>query len=181
MSSSDHRAASKPSAPPQRNRIVLSVTSCRIIRQREQPSAERTAISLWRFTPRASSKLATLAHAIKSTTPAATVVIHNPRRAFWMTTVAAGVVLLIACANVASLLLARGVKRQREIAVRSALGCSRWRMIRQLVTESTILFLCGGALGLLAARWSEELISKIASGIVSNSTYFEVNARVFGF
>src|SRR6266704_6467657 len=103
---------------------------------------------------------------------------RNAQRGLWMTAVAAGVVLLIACANVASLLLARGVKRYREVAVRSALGCSRRRMIRQLLTESTLLFLCGGSLGLIAARWSEEVITKIASGIVWNNITVEINARI---
>ena len=102
----------------------------------------------------------------------------NAQRGLLMTAVAAGVVLLIACANVASLLLARGVKRRKEVALRSALGCSRRRMIRQLLTESTLLFLCGAGLGLLAARWSEEIITKGAAGIVSNSLYLEVNGRV---
>ena len=103
---------------------------------------------------------------------------ENARRGLWMTVVASGVVLLIACANVASLLLARGVKRHREAAVRSALGCTRRRMIRQLLTESTLLFLCGGGLGLLAARWSNEIISKVASGIVWNNVYVEINSRI---
>ena len=102
----------------------------------------------------------------------------NAQRGLWMTAVASGVVLLIACANVASLLLARGVKRFREVAVRSALGCTRRRMIRQLLTESTLLFLCGGSLGLLAARWSNEIIGKAASGIVQNNVYVEINARI---
>jgi len=103
---------------------------------------------------------------------------QNARRGLWLMTGAAGVVLLIACANVASLLLARGVKRRKEVALRSALGCSRTRMIRQLLTESTLLFLCGASLGLIMARWSEEIITKVASGIVSNTAYLEVNARV---
>jgi putative ABC transport system permease protein len=103
---------------------------------------------------------------------------QNARRGLWMTAVAAGVVLLIACANVASLLMARGVKRHREIAVRAALGCSRGRMIRQLLTESTLLFLCGGVVAIIVTRWSEEIITKAASGIVPGA-YLQVDARVF--
>jgi putative ABC transport system permease protein len=104
---------------------------------------------------------------------------QNARHALEILGVAALVVLLIGSANLASLQLARGLKRQREIAVRSALGCSRAGLIRQLLTESTLLSLCGGALGIFAARWSQEIINKAASGIVFNAAYLHVNVRVF--
>lgn len=103
---------------------------------------------------------------------------QNARYGLWMTAIASALVLLIACANVASLLLARGVKRQREVAVRSALGCSRGRMIRQLLTESTLLFLCGGLAGIIATWWCEDIITKVASGIVPG-VYLDVDSRVF--
>ena len=104
----------------------------------------------------------------------------GPRQALWILLGATGVVLLIACANVANLLLVRAVTRQKEMAVRTALGAGQGRLVRQLVTETVLLGLIGGALGLGLAAALLRVFALVAPANFPRLTAIGFDGRVLG-
>jgi putative ABC transport system permease protein len=113
--------------------------------------------------------------------PLRTFIVGEVRTALWTLLGAVTGVLLIACANVANLLLARNAARRKELAVRSALGASRARLLRQLLVESLLLAALGGALGVCVAWGGVALLAAFAPGDLPRLAEIRLDARVFGF
>ena len=107
--------------------------------------------------------------------------VGETNKLLWLLLGAVTFVLLIGCANVANLLLASGASRQKEMAIRTALGASRARVVRQLFTESTVLALTGGAAGLLIAYWGLAAITKLLPGDFPRLNEIHMNVRVLAF
>ncbi|MGD0014843.1 MAG: ABC transporter permease, partial [Bryobacteraceae bacterium] len=142
-----------------------------------QAQSEMTAIGarLAEAYPKSNSK-----HGV-NVAPLAGVIVGNVRPTLLVLLGAVGFVLLIACANVANLLLARSAGRQKEIAIRSAIGAGRGRVVRQLLTESVVLALAGGIAGLAIARWGTQAVLAAVPGGLPRMENIGVDGWVLAF
>jgi putative ABC transport system permease protein len=114
-------------------------------------------------------------------TPLQEEIVGGARRALLVLLFSVGLLLLIACANVANLLLMRSAKRRKELAIRVALGASRWQIVRQLLVEGLVLATLAAGLGFVFVSWGIELLAALGPNILPRAQEVSIDARVFGF
>jgi putative ABC transport system permease protein len=114
-------------------------------------------------------------------TPLQEEIVGGSRRALLVLLFSVGLLLLIACANVANLLLMRSAKRHKELAIRAALGARRWIIARQLLVEGLVLATLAALLGLVFVNWGIELLTALGPSIVPRAQEVNIDARVFAF
>ena len=142
-----------------------------------QAGAEMNAIASGLAAQYPEIKTLTAAHVV----PLRDSMVGRVRTTLLVLLAAVGCVLLIAAVNLASLMLARATARERELAIRAALGAERARLIRQLFTESLILAAIGGVLGVIIARFGGQLLATLASGQLPRAQEISVDGRVLAF
>lgn len=164
-----------------------------------RPMRDRNYLSVWaRLKPgttlqHASTEMSTIAGRLEKQYPDANEgagvgltrmqdsLVGDIRPVLFVLLAAVAFVLLIGCANVANLLLARATTRAREVSIRAAMGASRVRLVRQLLTESILLALCGGALGVLLAAWAVPALLTLSPADITNFKDIGLNKEVLGF
>ncbi|HUA18666.1 MAG TPA: ABC transporter permease [Bryobacteraceae bacterium] len=144
-----------------------------------QDDAERVAQRITQSIPASAREPGVTLDAL--VTPVAERVTLSSRRLLWLLAAAVGFVLLIACVNVANLLLARAAGRERELAIRSSLGASAIRLLRQLFTESLLLAAGGGTAGLLLAVWLVPALARLIPASVPRAETIDVDWHVVAF
>ena len=147
-------------------------------RLRDGISQEQATSDLAAVARRIGERHATSAGRTYTLIPIREELIGDVRQGLLLLFAAVGCVLLIACANVAGLLVARGIGRQREVGIRTALGAPRGRIVRQLLTESVLLAMTGGVLGLLLASWGTDALVAVIPDNIPRLSEVNVDARV---
>ena len=153
-----------------------------IARLRPSATVETAQAEMDLIADRLAQQYPTFNHGVTAqVTPLHDFAVQNVRQSLLILVAAVGFVLLIACANVANLLLARAVGRQKEIAIRTAIGASRARIATQLIVESLLLAVMGGAAGLLLAIWSVPLLARLAGPNAPASGAIQIDPTTLAF